>query len=73
VYKFFKAEPFSRVQLFTATEEANWNINVGAVYVQNARPDGPAAWWMAEVSLGPGAWGQLSRQQRPPDAQGGPV
>jgi hypothetical protein len=58
MYKYFKAAPFNKVQMFTATEEANWNINVGAVYVQNARPDGPAAWWMAEVG-GAHGWGRL--------------
>lgn len=53
IYKWFKAKPFSDYQFFTASEdESMWNINVGVVYVQNARPDGPAAWWLAEVRGG---------------------
>lgn len=52
IYRWFKARPFSDYHIFTSSEDGGmraWNINVGVVYVQNARPDGPAAWWLAEV------------------------
>ena len=58
LYHWFKAKPFSDYHIFTASEDSNmegWNINCGTVYVQNARPDGPSAWWLAEVSWA-GVW-----------------
>ncbi len=76
IYKWFKAKPFSDYQFFTASEdESMWNINVGVVYVQNARPDGPAAWWLAEVRGGAalhGWWSFERAAQRTAASELGP-
>ena len=49
-YAYFKAPPFSH---FTVLNQQEWpdthEPNGGFIYVQNARPNGPAVWLFTEV------------------------
>eukprot|EP00195_Chlamydomonas_chlamydogama_P015030 CAMPEP_0202910010 /NCGR_PEP_ID=MMETSP1392-20130828/50857_1 /ASSEMBLY_ACC=CAM_ASM_000868 /TAXON_ID=225041 /ORGANISM="Chlamydomonas chlamydogama, Strain SAG 11-48b" /LENGTH=599 /DNA_ID=CAMNT_0049599963 /DNA_START=380 /DNA_END=2179 /DNA_ORIENTATION=+ len=57
-YKYLKSTPFDKYQILAQAKLLNhqdqyplaWAIDAGIVYIQNAKPDGPAAWLLAEVT-----------------------
>ncbi|GFH07764.1 uncharacterized protein HaLaN_02613, partial [Haematococcus lacustris] len=55
-YVYLKRAPLAGISLLTSFESGpdTRNNNIGMVYAQNTRPDGPTAWvfrWLVEITL----------------------
>ena len=55
-YKYFKAPPFNDIVVLNQEEDGIISTNGGILYVQNAAPDGPAAFMFAETVTRPYRW-----------------
>lgn len=49
-YNYFKHPPLSDITVFNQVERGSRNPNGGLMYVQNAAPDGPAAFMFAGIN-----------------------
>ena len=54
-YKYLKQPPFNDITVLNQIEY-NITANGGVLYVQNAAPDGPAAFMFAEIVARPYRW-----------------
>jgi len=54
-YRHLKAPPMDKVNIFCAAE-SEYGCNGGFMYVQNARPDGPASWVFKQTTDVPLRW-----------------
>lgn len=54
-YKYFKQPPFKDITVLNQAESP-FDPNGGVLYVQNAAPDGPAAFMFAEIVSRPYRW-----------------
>lgn len=55
-YKYFKMPPFNDIVVFNQDEDGIISTNGGVLYVQNAAPNGPAAFMFAETVSRPYRW-----------------